>query len=222
MNKMASFTRLEFATLKPYNKSLFMYILILILVGTTNDSLSFTFGMVMIGLPMILSYPFAISEKNNLNILYSTLSLERKEVVTGKYLFVLIIEIIAMAMLLILSIIKSNFVPLDMTFEEICLYLSVFSMISSVFISCQYPMFFKFGYTKARIYTYIPLILIFFLVSFLPSIVERLDINFNWQVINHVFAENINLMILLPIIIGITSLIFSCMISIRIYERKDI
>ena len=54
MNKMASFTRLEFATLKPYNKSLFMYILILILVGTTNDSLSFTFSMVMILLPIII------------------------------------------------------------------------------------------------------------------------------------------------------------------------
>lgn len=222
MNKMTSFIRLDFAALKPYNKSLYMYALIVIFIGATNDSLNLIFAMVMVGLPIILSYPFAISEKNSLDTLYSTLSLERRDVVLGRYIFVFIIEMIAIAMLLILSIIKSNFIPLDITFKEIFLYLSILSMMFSIIISFQYPVFFKFGYTKGKLYTYIPLLLIFLFIGVLPSIVARLNININWEAINQMFAENLVLMFMLPILIGVISLLISCMVSVKIYERKDI
>ncbi len=148
MNKMTSFIKLDFAALKPYNKSLYIYALIVIFVGATNDSLNLIFSMVIVGLPMILSYPFAISEKNSLDTLYSTLSLERKDVVVGRYAFVFVIEMIAIAVLLITSIIKLNFNPLDMTFDEIFIYLSILSMVFSIIISFQYPVFLNLGIQK--------------------------------------------------------------------------
>ncbi|WP_213818257.1 ABC-2 transporter permease [Garciella nitratireducens] len=222
MNKILSFVRLDFAALKPYSKSLYMYAMIVIFVGVTNDSLNVVFAMVMVGLPMILSYPFAISEKNSLDTLYSTLSLGRRDVVIGRYVFVFVIEMIAIAALLILAVIKSNFSPLDMTIEETFLYLSVLSMMFSIIISFQYPVFFKFGYTKAKLYTYIPLLLTFLIIGVLPTIMTRLNIKINWQAINQILMKNSMLTVLLPILIGVISLLISCMVSMKIYERKDI
>lgn len=222
MNKTISFVSLDFKSLKPYKKVLYSYIAMVIFLGVANDSLSALFFMVMFGVMAILSYPFVISEKNNLDILYSTLSLERKNIVIGRYIFPLIIETTAVVLLLLFANIKSNFAPIDMTTNEMLINLSFSAMFLSVIISFQYPAFFKMGYTKARLFNYVPLLLVFVFLGILQLLVDKLNIDINWIGINQFFEGHLTLMIVLSIIIGIISLVISCMISIKIYDKKDI
>ncbi len=222
MNKMLSFVRLDLKTLKPYTKSFYMFAIIVIFIGVTNNSLSMVYSMVMIGLPTILSYPFAISEKNSLDTLYSTLSLDRKEVVVGRYIFVFLTAMTAIMVLLILVIVKSNSANLEMSLEENLVLLSLLTMIFSIIISFQFPIFFKLGYAKAKLYTYFPLLLLLLIVGVIPYLVKRLNVDIDWQGVARIFIENTVLMLVLPILIGIASLSVSCMISVKIYKAKDI
>ena len=222
MNKTISFVRLDFAAIKPYIKTLYLFVIIAIFTGIIDSSLDMTFTMVMIGLPMILSYPFAISEKNSLDTLYSTLSLNRKDVVLGRYAFAFIIEIVAIMILLALAFIKSNFSTMDMSFNELFIYISFLSMIFSIIIAFQYPIFFKFGYAKAKLFSYIPLLLLFLLLGVIPTIAMKLNVNINWDKLNSIFIENTRLMFYLPLLIGLASLFISYMVSAKIYMKKDI
>ena len=154
--------------------------------------------------------------------MYSTLSLERKNVVIGRYIFPLLIETMVIVLLLIFVNIKSNFVPVGMTIDEILIYLSLSFMFVSLIISFQYPLFFKMGYTKARLFTYVPLLLVFVFLGILQLLVDKLNIDINWIAINQFIKGNLILMIVLSVLIGIVSLVISCMISIKIYGRKDL
>ncbi|NLJ90514.1 MAG: ABC-2 transporter permease [Clostridiales bacterium] len=222
MNRILSFVKLDYAALKPYIKSIYMFVVIVVFMGLVNDSISLMFTMVMVGLPMILTYPFAISEKNNLDTLYSTLSLDRKDVVVGRYAFVLINEIIAILVLVIVAIIKSNFKPLDMSSEELVLYVCILSMFFSFIVSFQYPILFKLGYSKAKLYTYIPMMIIFFLIGLFPSIVQRLNLNIDLEAVGHMIFTNLVPISLLTFSLGIIFLVLSALISMKIYEKKDI
>mgnify|MGYP001221493692 CR=1 FL=1 len=222
MNKNISFIKLDFATIKPYKRSLYFYVLIMLLVGFTSKSFNVIFSMIIAGFPIILSYPFAISEKNGLDTLYSTLSLDRKDVVIGRYSFVVFIKLIAMALLTIFASVNFNWNSNSLTIGEASLYISLLFLILSLLISFQYPLFFKYGYTKAKIYTYIPLFLLFFCLGILPSILMKLGVYINWNKLSIILDNNKTSFSILFILIGFVFLLISCLISIKIYQKKDI
>ena len=95
-------------------------------------------------------------------------------------------------------------------------------MIFSIIIAFQYPMFFKFGYAKAKLFSYIPLLLLFLLLGVIPTIAMKLNVNINWDKLNSIFIENTRLMFYLPLLIGLASLFISYMVSAKIYMKKDI
>jgi ABC-2 type transport system permease protein len=222
MNNIIPFVKLDFNSIKPYSRSIYVFALIVVFIGITNESAAMTFTMLMVGMPMILSFPFAISEKNHLDILYSTISLNRKDVVIGRYAFVFVSELIAIVALIAFAAAKSKYTESDMVLSEALIYLSFLSLLFSIIIAFQYPLFFKLGYTKAKLYTYIPVILLFFFVGLLPSILAKVSITINWNAIYQAFMEDLAIMVIFPLLAGIIILLISCRISIKIYENKDI
>jgi hypothetical protein len=126
--------------------------------GTAQMSVGVGF---MLG-TLFVSYPFAIGEKNGLDALYVTLSVNRKTVVLGRYLFVLALNLCAVLGSFVCAsfglfaarsagLFESGWGGGD-SFSLIAAFVSLMIVIQII----QLPIFFKVGYTKAKFLSIVP------------------------------------------------------------------
>jgi len=169
-----------------------------------------------------MSYPFSVGEKNGMDTLYATLPLKRRNVVMGRYVFVLCLEIIGMIFVLLLSVLLATVFRTDVNIMETLFSLCVLSAVFSLIVSLQYPIYFKLGYAKAKIYAYIPLLIIFLLIMLVAAAAGRLAATSNLDTIWAVISASPYLMYGLPIGIGLLLLVLSCALSCKLYEKRDI
>ncbi|MCL2056117.1 MAG: ABC-2 transporter permease [Oscillospiraceae bacterium] len=167
MSKLKSFVGLDFVTVRPYFtvKSLLMYAAVAVFMSIISGSIaSGAMIGVMYGM-MFMGYPFVLGEKGNLDALYTTLSLDRKTVVTGRYIFTLTINLCAITAAFALSaigVMLASFILGSPEYGEItaeALWLLV-AVAAAFFVmqSLLLPVYFKLGYTKAKFFTIVPLI----------------------------------------------------------------
>ena len=223
MNKISSFVRLDFYTLKPYKMSLLVLLALAITMTIGFQSLTTLCFYLMMCLIMIMVYPFSIGEANRLDTLYATLSLKRRNIVVGRYVFALCMEILAVVLVLILSWGFSIFTTMEFIFPEILFYLCIASFLFSTIVSVQYPIYFKLGYNKAKFIAYVPLLLIFFGFILLPNMLR------NSGITQMGFDDFLKLLMTyklaayaVPVAVGHLLLGLSCTLSCRLYERRDI
>lgn len=221
MNKTMSFVKLDLQTVKPYMKTICFILVFAIFLGVMIKSASFTV-IYMIGiLASMFNYPFALSEKCNINILYGTLPLNRKNIVVGRYMFgvllVIIGAFISLVSILILNSITQNTL---ISMVEVLLICGMIAF-SLVLLSFQYPLYFKFGYTKMKFITLIPSILIVVAVLLLSFVSDMIKINSSAQPLNYILN---NAVLISAICIGasIVILLFSMQLSFRIYKKIDL
>jgi len=165
MNKLISFVRLDFMTIKPYftvkSMVIFAAIAFFLTVVSYNLSSVFVVGM-MFGL-MFTSYPFAVSEKTNMDALYIILSIGRKTVVLGRYVFALFLNICAVVFSFIFALaglLTAQATNFGNRIGEVLWMVILFAALFAVIQVIQLPFFFKFGYTKARFLSIVPFIAI--------------------------------------------------------------
>jgi hypothetical protein len=165
MNKLKSFMHLDIITIKPFftvkSVLIFAAIAFFLTVVSYNLSSVFVVGM-MFGL-LFTSYPFAVGEKTNMDALYVILSIGRKTVVLGRYVFALFLNICAVVFSSIFALVglltarTANFGNrIDEVFWMVILFAALFAVIQVI----QLPFFFKFGYTRARFLSIVPFIAI--------------------------------------------------------------
>jgi len=170
MNKLFSFIRLDFITVKPYLtiKTLPVYGLVVIFMAAMSGSTvsGISFGMV-IG-TMFSGFPFAVGERSNLDSLYITLSVGRKMVVAGRYLYALLINICAIAFAFVMSTVgltaarmaNINITATELTATEMFWIVLVLAAVFIIVQAVQLPIYFKVGYAKAQFINIIPFVLI--------------------------------------------------------------
>ncbi len=90
MIKPLAFARLDFITIKPYLtvKNLIIFAMVAAAINLYMGG-SASIGIIMAYATVYVSYPFALGEKNGVDMLYSTLSISRGNVVAGRYIFAL-------------------------------------------------------------------------------------------------------------------------------------
>lgn len=221
MNKTLAFTGLDIHLIKPYTKGILGLLALGMVMGYALKSASILSSFFAMAFMLVLSYPFAVGEKNSLDTLYGTLSLSRKNVVVGRYVFVILLEVIFGAMMLLCSWVMSfllgaEFIPSGEIFS-----LSLLSGVSSLVIAVQYPIYFKLGYNKAKPIALIPLFLVFLAILQLPSLAKLLNWDFSWETIVRSMIISPYLMNLVIPGLGLILLALSCALSCRIYTRRD-
>ena len=161
MNKLLSFVRLDFITVKPYLtiKNLLIFAVVAVFLTTMSGNVGSGMGVgIMLG-TLFISYPFAVGEKSNMDALYATLSLSRKTVVAGRYLFSLIFNLCAVIFSIgfaIVGILVSRAFGLRMGAGEVLLTGFLLAAVFIVIQAMQLPLFFRMGYTKARFFSMVP------------------------------------------------------------------
>jgi hypothetical protein len=151
---------MDLMTIKPYlsikNLLIFSGVALIMIFSTQMGATAI--GILMAYAAMFGSYPFIFAERNKLDVLYATLSLQRSTVVLGRYCFALFLDVAAaffayLATFAIMTVLQMPFDPVESILVVLVLLL-VYSLLQAI----QLPIYFKLGYSKAKLLAYLPLI----------------------------------------------------------------
>lgn len=163
MSKLRAFVQLDFVTVKPYfnARNMLIYIAMAAFLTTFSKNAASGMGVGMMLGTMFMGYPFILGEKNNMDALYATLAVKRETVVLGRYLFALLLNLLATLVSVCLGIAGTFLlgqaasqpaIPASGAVEVVFALSALFLLIQSV----QLPVYFKLGYAKARFLSMLP------------------------------------------------------------------
>lgn len=197
-------------------------ILVAIVIGCVTQP-SMLIMVILTFTAFLLSVLFSVAEKSNFNKLYGTLPIKKSEIIIGRYLFatliICILSILAFALFCIISIVMKSSID---WFNGVAYWSGAF-LITTLFISIQFPIYFKFEYSKAIFISILPYIL-FFAIGF-PVLGQLMkQSSFSDMVMNIItyLQSRIYLMILLGLGVGLILLTLSCLISFILTKKKHV
>lgn len=173
---------------------------------------------------MFLSHPFAIGEKNNLDALYTTLSLDRKTVVAGRYFFLLVLNMCAFlavfALTAITMFVKGE-APLGEILSEMLAVATVVVAMSFVVQALQLPLYFKLGYEKGKIVSLIPLFVMFGALIGFNLLTTYFESDFTQHITQLVQLMNTPVFIVLAGLSVIAVVFVSYKLSVAFYKKRE-
>ena len=217
MNKALSFVRLDFITVKPYWKQLLVILgaPVFMTINTGGSTSGIVIAMMM-GI-MIFNFPFAIGSKNNIDALYIVLALNRNTVVLGRYLFTLAINIYLGAAANIITFIIRTVMQKGFDVWTHFIFTAIMILACSIVQAVQLPIFFKFGYEKARLAAYLPLFVIIPVAILIQNFIsqETMDRLFEW------YAANQAITAVIAVVLWLSVVTISYLVSASCYKKRD-
>ncbi|HEY9059998.1 MAG TPA: ABC-2 transporter permease [Pseudobacteroides sp.] len=222
MIKALNVAKFDFLTVKPYSKIFFVLLAVGIIVGLGNQDSYMVPPMFMIWASFFVAYPFSIGERNSIENLLGTFSLKRRDIVAGRYIFSLLGVSVATLFALATVYFLSFFFSRSVELKPLLFVTSFGFLIFSLVISFQIPMYFKIGYTKAKVLTFLPLLVIGFLVPLITLIPSESTIGKLLREFIRLVEVQQTLACMLFLFGAFAILLISYHVSVRIYEKKDI
>lgn len=213
MTDSIKFTKLDIFTMKSYfnmNLVLLAVIMLFSYMGSSTLTLYITCSWFV---ALMISNIFAIEEKNNLSRLYGTLSIKLKDIVLGRYIFILLNFVLTVFLITILSIILLFFKSKSIDIQDIILGISTSFLVFSAIVGVQIPIFFKMGYLKARFWSLIPYIIVLTLVL-MTSLIDKISF-----VIDFIIG-NQGIFSILALVSSFIILVISYKISFLLYKSR--
>jgi len=218
MKNIKALIKLDFQFVSPYWKWLVFYLGISILFGILNqDGAVFALTITIFAMT-VMFFPFEVTEKNNLNILYGALPTNRQSVIFARYcssIILLVVSlIIAFAGSIIINAAFGNGFNATMEFLFLCISAGVYLVINS----WQMPVFFRRGYLKGRLFAWIPAIIFIVLIN-LPALLDLFNVEFGGIFV--IMIRNPLVTSLISVFAGIAAFIVSYFVSRILYLYKD-
>jgi len=224
MNKSLRVAKLDFITIKPYLtwKALLVLIAIFVFVCYGTKEVTFLITMAMMYSITFASYPFAMEERNSIDMLYATLPITKRNIVKGRYIFTLTLNLVMMLLAFIVSILILNLFNIDFDVKG-GLWTCIFSfVIFSLLESIQLPLYFKLGYSKAKILVYLPFVVFSAIVFFIALKAKEGKVAEFFENISIWFDANKFYTFLFGLIIWLAIMFFSLSLSSRFYEKREV
>ncbi|WP_416334967.1 ABC-2 transporter permease [Anaerococcus sp. DFU013_CI05] len=208
--------KLDIISIKPYFtlKNFIIMTVLALFYMELMDSPNVIMSITMIFSMIFSSYPFLVGENSGIDGLYRIFSIDCKDVVVGRYilagLLYIMTSLIGLIFYLIITLIKS--IPMNI---DILITLAINFLVYAVVTALQYPIFFKYGYTKAKTYALIPIFIIGIIAMSLGFFIKDFK-----QILS--FLEQNKSMILISVIILVVVIIFiSIKLAIKSYKKRD-
>jgi len=221
MKTTLSFVRLDLITIKPYltiKNFLIFGISALFVVYGTKTSVT-ALGILMGFGTLYITYPFAVGEKNGIDSLYVFLGINRNTVVIGRYVYALIINLAFCLFALVITLAVSFIMRYPFSFIDNILILIILFFFFSFSQFFQIPIYFKLGFSKARLLAYVPFLIIPLVVVFVgqlyPLFMDKLDSFLIW------ITNNPIIIVGLVLIFWFTSLFISIHLSQKFYQKRE-
>lgn len=167
-------TKLDFFTIKTQLLSYFSLVAIILMLSFMGSPVAVLCITGAWFIALQASNIFAIQEKNNLERLYGSVSVALKDIVLGRYIFMLLNYFISFFVVVALYIGFELYRNNAINLTDIMLGFGLSFFIFSAITGIQIPLFFKMGYTKAKIMALVPFLIIMLLVV-IPSFINILS-----------------------------------------------
>jgi hypothetical protein len=228
MSKLNSFVRLDFVTIKPYMtaKNLLIYAAVALFLTATSGSVASTATIAIMLGTMFISYPFALGEKSGMDTLYTTLSLDRKTVVSGRYLFALALNLCVFVFAIVFGLIgvfTNSFIAetsgVTGFSDELFITSGVIVVLLFFTQSLQLPLYFKLGYSKAKFLSIIPFVML--MAGFMALSAFGRGRTLTSRVMDFLSSLNVAWLVVCVVLVLAVVVFVSYILSVAFYRKRE-
>lgn len=167
--------RLEAWVLRPYVRQLGMFVAAMLIFGYFTGWGTSGLIIAAIYAAPLASYPFAASEKSRLETMYASLPVARATLILSRYLVTTVVWLGLTAVFAAVAL-TGGMRGKSPDPDEWTLLLPLAALLYALLIGVQLPVMYRLGYTGSRLITYLPLLLVAVVISFVgttsPALLE--------------------------------------------------
>ena len=175
MNGFMKMTKLDFITMKSQFWAYLSLFLIVILDWIMGSSVILLCVATSLFIALFSYTLFSLQEKNKLDRLYGSVSVSVKDIVLGRYVFVLLNFLLSLLAIIVLCFASALFQNEVLRITDVAVGISLSLLAFSIIIGIQMPMFFKWGYTKAKVWSLVPFIVVTILIILAKPLLHTLS-----------------------------------------------
>ena len=221
MNKTIAFIKLDYQMIKSNLYSNILVLLVMFfLIGYFFSQPYIFIGCLMLYSSFYTSYPCILGNKNEIKILYATLPLKKSSIVMGRYIFVLLLNIIMGMITFVAALILKSFLDKSFSWEKILFVVMICFAIVTILKAIQLPIYFKFTYKMAEKLVNLLYLPIFYLVSYIIVFFNQVKKGKYKSVILWV-QENKMIIIIFVVLLWLLFMFFSGFLSYKYYKKRE-
>lgn len=219
MNRILNATKLDFFAGKSALRMTAILLLIGIVIGTVAHGPIYTMIFTMVFSVTSCGAIFSIHEKSRSDKLYGILPLKKSEMIMGRYLYALIIGAAYTVIAGILGFVMSRIMNVSLDSSTFWITLMLAFIYFSFAVGVAYPIYLKFSFAKAYIFTMLPMYVIAVLILLLT---KKTNFISDLSQVVRFFTDKQALIPIFGILIGLILLTISALVANLIYTRKEI
>ncbi|MCL2574985.1 MAG: ABC-2 transporter permease [Defluviitaleaceae bacterium] len=220
MKKTLNFMLLDMQSIKgAFGLKMFIAFAVLTVTGYTSMGVGgIFFGGVFI-ITQFCTQPFS-DGADGLDRFYITLSLSRKQVVFGRYLFVLSFMALATLLYLVVGVVLPLILGSGVTFEHLPMMFVIY-FISNFTLSVSLPVLFNLGFKKARpIAQLFPLLTVLAIALFNVGSENGVESNVA-GILNYFNTLPSGVLVLFAVLICFIIFTVSLFVSLKLYAKRE-
>jgi ABC-2 type transport system permease protein len=218
MNNVLNSIKLDYYILKSSDlRRMAIIALVPLIAGIVGKNPLLIVGLTMTLFGFVMSMIFATVEKSNLNKLYGILPVGKSQTVIGRYLFTFLAGIAIAALASLLAFAAAFFLKINLEGFTFAAWLSGSFFLFCLLVSAQFPLYFKYDFSKLAAFANLPYILIILAVTFL---VKKYPALFTQTI--KFFVHNPYMIWVLGIAGSLLLLGISTFISIGLYKNREL
>ncbi|MCL2655196.1 MAG: ABC-2 transporter permease [Coriobacteriia bacterium] len=148
--------KLDFFAAKAGLRLPMIVIMVLVMAGAGAKQPYLALALVLLFSVILGGTVFSTLEKNHADVMYGVLPLKKIEIIIGRYLYALIISVVALIVGSVFALAISRIFTVKMDNLTFLAVLSVAFAYYCFAVAVAYPLYFRFGFTKAYIFTMVP------------------------------------------------------------------
>lgn len=218
MKNIKKVLKLDLLAIYPYLtvKNLFLLIGLSITYALMSKQPIIVVSMTQLFTLLFSAYPFMVGEEAGIDPLYRIFNIHPKDVVKGRYLVAILFVGLMLVVGIALTFILSWFNTIEELLSTLGVIVPLTFLVTTFIIFMQYPIYFKYGYSKGKIVANTPFFMIG-IVAFFSKFFEDI-----MKDLVHFFILNKELGLGLVVAIWLLSLLASYQLSSRFYAEREL
>lgn len=223
MTKTLHVARLDFLTIRQYlsPRNLLFFAIIIFVLSFFNQNSSIAIGIVMMYALLYSAYPFAIGEKTKTDLLYLSLPLQKRNLVYGRYLFTLFLNLSSAVIALLFTRVVSVLLQQEFILGETLAATGSCFFLFTLMECIQLPFYFKLGYTKAKLFVFLPILVIPALIFFLFRLAQDFGLMASLTELGNQVAQNPLFFVFLALLFWVLAVSLSIFVSVQNYSKRE-
>jgi len=219
VNRTLNAAKLDFLASKSSLRLTALLLLFAVVIGALVKGPIYTMIFTMVFAVTSAGSIFSIHEKSHSDKLYGILPLKKSEMIMGRYLYALIIGAVYVVIAGILGFIMARVTGNSLDALAYWATLALGFIYFSFAVGVSYPIYLKFTFAKAYIFTMLPMYIIAIVILFMT---KKTNFISNLGQVIRFFTDNQVLVPLFGVLAGLILLAVSALVANLVYTRKEI